>query len=223
MSSGSVVSLAMEFLSKLMTKIAWGDLVNFFPELIRDIDRVAEEFTKFLKNGGRVIIGELKRLALGPSIDPAEFIGKGWTVWKGPKGGSGLEGDEDRDVRENDLVEVDFAQVDFATCLNGSEGSIKGEEKLERMKASGKIRLGGRTFLALWQNYQAMKENSVLEWLYRTFQITYIDFFGLVLRSSSGDRYVLYLYRYGDGQWSWHCRWLGNGWSASDRSASLAN
>lgn len=225
-SKGSVVSLSMELMAKLMTKTAWGELVNILPELIKDIDRVAKEFIKFLKNGGRVII-ELKHLALGTTIDPAEFIGGGFTVWKGPKEGEGLQGDEDRDEREDDLTEVDFTQVDFATCLNSGERSIKGEEKLERMKASGKLRLGGRTFLALWQNYQATKEESVLEWLYRIFGIVWIDFFGLVLRDPNGRRYVLCLCRSDNGHWSWDCRSLDLdrytiSWSASLARNSLA-
>ncbi len=60
----SIVSEAMEFVGKLMTKTPWGDIANLLPDLIKDIDRVCEEFLKFLQNGGRVIISELKSLKM---------------------------------------------------------------------------------------------------------------------------------------------------------------
>lgn len=152
-----------------------------------------------------------------------QFLGADWKVWKGPADGQGLEGEEDRDSRNLDITEVDWVQVLRETCLKSDETSIKGEEKLRRLKEMGHIRLGENAFLALWQDYQANKKKSVLEWLYTTFGVTYLDFFGLILRGPGGGRYVLYLYRYGDGQWLWYARWLGRGWHAGNFSALLAS
>lgn len=49
-----------------------------------------------------------------------------------------------------------------------------------------------------------------------------VSFFGTVLRDSSGNRCVLYLYRY-EGKWRWHVSWLGYGWGAGNLSAVLAS
>ncbi|MCX6713049.1 MAG: hypothetical protein NTY66_02475, partial [Candidatus Vogelbacteria bacterium] len=75
----------------------------------------------------------------------------------------------------------------------------------------------------LWLDYQANKENSVLGWLYRTRKITYLDFFGLVLRDPDGRRCVLCLYRHGDGSWLWNYYWLDGDWESERCSAGLAN
>jgi len=55
--------------------------------------------------------------------------------------------------------------------------------------------------ICLWQDYQQNKAESVLEKLYQQKGITYIDFFGDILRGPDGDRYVLYLCRHDDGSW----------------------
>ncbi len=195
---------AMQFVGMLLTNVAWGNIKRDIQPLLMGDEpgRIAQEFARFVENGCRLIVGEPKVLRLDSShnFDPAEFIGQGWTVWRGPKDGNGLEGEEELDVKESNLAEIDFGQVLFETCLREGETSIKGEEKLQRMIAFGNIRLGGKAFLDLWLDWQANKENSVLEWLHRNRQITYLDFFGLVLRSPSGNRYVLYLYRDDDGQ-----------------------
>lgn len=57
------------------------------------------------------IVLEYFKLACDKSFSPTEFIGQGWTVWKGSADGNGLEGDEDRDVREDSLSVIDWEQV----------------------------------------------------------------------------------------------------------------
>ena len=228
------MSKAGEVSERRLRKVHGVLLTNADPEGIPD--EVAEwviqhpveagqQFALWLKNRCRLIVGEPKILRFQPSVtfSPSGFLSEGWTIWKGPKDGNGLEGGEDCDRREDNLSEIDFSQALFETCLEEGETTITGEEKLMRMKASGHLRLGGRTFLSLWQDYQANKGNSILEWLYQNGQITYMDFFGLVLRSPLGDRYVLYLCRYDDSQWYWHQSWLGRGCGARNRSVSLAS
>ncbi len=193
-------------------------------EVIKDPERVAAQFAQFLKNGARAVIVFVVSfvLKLVSTFNPAEFINKDWLVWKGPANGDGKSGDEDRDVREDALSEIDWSKVDFDDCLEEGESSITGEEKLCRMKESGKILLGGRAFLTLWQDYQKNGEASVLEQLRKTQGITYVDFFGLVLRDPDGNRCVLYLFFDGE-QWRWNYYWLRFGWSRRNRSASLAS
>lgn len=167
------------------------------------------------------IVGEYFKLACDKSFSPAKFIGRGWTVWKGPANGNGLEGDEDRDVREDDLPIIDWDQVVMETHLQEKETLVHGEEKLKRVIVSGNIQLGGKAFLSLWEDYQANRENSVLEKLRRK-GVTRIYFFGLRLRSPRGSRGVLYLY-FSGSEWGWDYFWLNNLWSAHHPSASLAS
>lgn len=185
-----------------------------------------ERFAAWIRNGCRLMIGEPKKIKLDHAhpFNPAEFIGnKGWTTWLGPADGDGLSGEPDQDSREQTLAEVDFSQALIKNFLKEKENSITGEKNLRRQKEAGHIRLGGVTFMALWQDYQTNKENSVLEWLYRTSKVVYLDFFGLVLRSPHGSRFVLCLSRLEGGSWDWHCYWLGDDWGSELCSAGLAN
>lgn len=177
-------------------------------------------FAAFVENNFRVFVGKPKVIRT-KFFDPARFIGKDWRIWRGPADGDGLTGEEDMDPRR-DIAEIEIARIIFETCLKEGENSITGEEKLSRQKKAGYIRLGGNTFLGFWEDYQANKENSVLEWLYQTRKITYLDFFGDILRDPSGSRRVLCLDRSGDGRWGWSCGWLGGGWGAGSLSAGYA-
>ncbi|NLC31627.1 MAG: hypothetical protein GX765_06280 [Candidatus Moranbacteria bacterium] len=154
------------------------------------------------------------------TFDPADFLGKGWATWKGPLNGDGLSGEEDVDSRSLALTEIELAKFLFETCILAGEEAITGEEKLRRLKERPEfIRCGGSVFYALWLDYEANKENSILEWLDRNFQVTSLDFMGQILRSPSDLRYVLCLCRddyY--GEWGWHYDWLGYLWGARNFS-----
>lgn len=167
------------------------------------------------------IVREGFKLACNKPFSPAKFIGQDWTIWKGPANGNGLEGKEDRDVREDSLSVIDWNEVVLDAHLLKKETSVGGEEKLKRAIASGNIQLGGRAFLSLWEDYRANRENSVLEKL-RLKGVTRIYFFGLRLRNPGGDRFVLCLYVVGS-EWHWRYSWLDNHWHAGLTSASLAS
>ena len=171
-------------------------------------EEFGNRFTQFLQNGARFNFGDTK-VALRP-FDPLQFIGKGWSLIA-----------EEHDVRNDAFTEVDFDKVSYEFCLKEGETSIKGEEKLKRMKESGNIRLGATTFMGLWGDYRARKENSVLERFYREQKIIYLDFFGDVLLDPGGHRCVLCLLR-GGGEWYWYFDWLERGWDARLPSVSLA-
>jgi len=186
-----------------------------------------EKLKRFLQRAIEGRFGEKLKLAFAQAFDSAKFIGKNWSVWKGPADGNGLEGEEDRDVREDNLSIVDFEQLILETNLQEEETVVNGEEKLKRLKAGKNICLGGKAFLALWEDYQARKaegkpEESVLEKLRKAKNMTCIYFFGLVLRGPCGYRFVLYLYFSGE-EWYWLYGWLVDDWHAGDPSASLAS
>jgi len=173
-------------------------------KLIDDPKGSGERFTAFLRNGCRFIIGEVKKVAT-KVFSPTEFLGKGWTV-------------DEQDEHSLELSEVDFSEAKFEHCLKKGESSIIGEEKLKRLKEGRQIRLGATVFLGLLTDYQLNKENSVLEWIRRTYKITYLDFFGTVLRVPDGGRCVLCL-DFGGGGWGWRCYWLDSDWGDDSLSA----
>ena len=155
-------------------------------------------------------------------FDPSAFIGKGHSIWRGPLEGDGLLGEEEQDARSLLLTEVDFTKVTFETALRDGDPVITGEEKLKRLVASGVIRLDDGIFLALWNDYQKNKAESVLESLRKEKRFTYLDFFGTILRDPNCHRCVLYLY-HAAGEWRWRTGWLDHGWLADVRSVVLAS
>jgi hypothetical protein len=203
-----------------------GALVDLIEKLVSKEGREwFAAFKKFLRKEevwAKQVVNTILVLDPAKIFNPAEFIGQGWSIWKGPVDGKGLKGEDDHDQANDTLTEVDFAQVVFDTCLNEGELSITGEEKLERLKAiPGRIRLGAKVGVALWDDYQKNKDNSILEWLYHEHQISCLDFCGDILRFPLGNRNVLCLCRFID-RWRWNMRWLGNNWDSVSRSAGLA-
>ena len=155
-------------------------------------------FTRFLKNGCRFD----SRLFATKSFNPTEFIGEGWTIWKGPADGDGLTGEEDVDPRSLSIVVADPSKFLFESCLWAREKQIVGEERLRRLKALlSFVRFGGNVFLGLLLDYGENVENSALEWLYQNRGITKMDFLGLVLRDPKGNRCALGLYRHSNDGW----------------------
>jgi hypothetical protein len=133
-------------------------------------------------------------------FDPVEFIGKGWTI-------------DEQDKRSLDLNEIDLNKVSLETILKEGESIVNGEEKLKRLKESGKIRLDAFVFKTLWDNKELIPE----EW-----EGKYVSFDGTILRYSSGIRCVLYLY-WSDGEWDWSYGWLDDDWSVRYPSAVFAS
>ncbi|MFH1326040.1 MAG: hypothetical protein ABIH48_01060 [Candidatus Falkowbacteria bacterium] len=155
-------------------------------------------------------------------FNPAEFIGKGWSVWKGPADSDGLSGDEAQDERALVLTKIKLSQLIFESCLKKDETLITGDEKLRRLQEKQDfILLGANAFLALWEDYQA--EDSFLEQIYKKHNIQYLDFFGTILRDPRGYRYVLCLCRRDDGRWCWYSYWLSDHWGADSLSVGCAS
>ena len=199
-----------EMFSRFMTQVHWNEIdgdylqdevINLSPE------EFGKRFTAFLKNGCRFNFGDPKSFLAKP-FDPVKFLGKGWSI---------LE-----DIKTD--AEIDVSSMVFETCLEGDETSIKGEKKLLRLKAKKDFTsFCANVFMGLWLDYQANKENSILEFLYRTKKIQYLDFFGTVLRDPDGYRCVLCLCRSADGAWSWYCYWLDYDWNPRHLSAGRAS
>lgn len=177
-------------------------------QILQDPARAGRELLKFLRNGARIVIGEIKKLLVDRSqkFDVKKYLGNGWTV---------VEEDE----RSLNLSEIDFTKIEFVDMLKDGETSIQGEEKLKRLKRDGRIRLDAKIFQALWEN-QELIPSSWKEPI--NGNTRYIFFDGTVLRFSDGNRYVLCLC-WGGGECYWRCVWLDFGWHANHPSVVLAS
>ncbi len=159
--AGWIASFASELIKALRERgVSDEDIHSFVTEEGKSlVDRIADVLAE-----NRHLI-----LKLTDNFDPIKSIGDNWSIWRGLVDDNGTEGEEDRDVREDNLTEVDWSKVLFETMLlNDGEIRITGEEKLCRLKKTDSILLGGRAFLSLWQDYQKNKESSVLERLRKT-------------------------------------------------------
>ena len=214
---------ALEMQARFATDTNWdkldGDIVQSVISLTRE--EFGGRFTAFIRNRAQLIVGEPKIIPIDRSIpfNPAAFIGKGWSIWRGPADGNGLTGVEDQDERSLALTQINLADVRLVTCLKDTETVVKGEEKQCRLKADGRVRLDAKIFQTFWEN-QALIPERFKEKV--NGNILFIFFDGTVLRRPGGGRYVLCLCWH-DGAWLWYVLWLGYVWGASSPSAVLAS
>ena len=152
-------------------------------------------------------------------FNPATFIGKGWSVWRGLADGYGLEGDEERDSSSTILTELDIDRVQFVTCLKRGESMSTGEERLKRLQADDYVRLDENVFQAFWEKRESLPAR-FKERPNGNVQLIFFD--GVVLRGPDGRRYTLYFYFSDNGSWGWNCRWLDIDRDARHSSAVLA-
>ena len=150
-------------------------------------------------------------------FDPSRFIGKGWTIWKGPADGDGLSGKEDQDERSLALTEIDLCKIRLETMLKRREHSIGGEEKIKRLISAGHIRLDARIFETLWRNQLHISERFKKE---TDDSITHLCFDGTILRSPASERCVLFFFFHCG--WYWRYRGLNLSWYTHAPSLVLA-
>ncbi|MFA6974336.1 MAG: hypothetical protein WC238_06445 [Parcubacteria group bacterium] len=217
---------ALQIAARVGTQVDW-DKINggFLQAEVIDLspEEFGKRFTAFLKNGCRFIFGEPRTIKTR-LFDPVEFLGKGNTIWRGSADGDGLSGEEDVCQQSRAIVEVELSKFVFRNCLKEDEISIIGEEKIRRInEMSDFIGFGLNVFLGLWEDYETNKENSALEWLHQNFGVTFMDFPGVILRSRSGRRHVLYLRRGADDKWYWERDQLSFQWCAGNPSVGCAS
>jgi hypothetical protein len=211
MSKSVSIDQSHSVIQALANNVDWsvldGDMLQ--EQIIKNPKEAGKQFTAFLKNGGKVIVDSPRVISIDRSIpfDPKTFIGNGWSI-------------EEQDERAIALTEIDLTSVMFDSTLEKGEKSIKGEDKLNRLKEkTNRIRLDAGIFKTLWENQILIPE----KWKEETNgDTTFIFFDGTVLRDSDGYRYVLCLY-WDDGKWHWYYYWLEYDWFANDPSAVLAS
>ncbi|MCI0562843.1 MAG: hypothetical protein MN733_30545, partial [Nitrososphaera sp.] len=157
-------------------------------------------------------------------FNPAEFIGKDWSFWRGHANGKGLQGELEQDERSLALTEVDTSKILLKNNLKRGEEWITGEENLYRLKTVG-TRLDLGIFWSLWRNQLLIPERFKQK---TTEHTTFIFFDGQILRDPYGRRCTLSCYwdddRYlNDNRWSWRCYQLSFGRGERRPSAVLAS
>lgn len=206
------IGQSLNLFSVLANNTSWDTLDSeTIQRIINDPKGSGKQFTAFLCNGGKLIMGEPKVIPIDRStpFDPVSFIGAGWKI---------VEEDE----RSLVLTEVNLSAVRFETKLKSRETSIKGEERLRRLKTDGDTRLDAKVFQTLWENQHLIPE----KWKEKTNgNTTFIHFDGTELRDAHGLRYVLSLCwdETTNATWDWYVIWLGSGWGVDYPSAILAS
>jgi hypothetical protein len=211
MSKSVSIDQSHSVIQALANNVDWsvldGDMLQ--EQVIKNQKEAGKQFTLFLKNGGKVIVDSPRVISIDRSIpfDPTTFIGNGWSI-------------EEQYERAIALTEIDLTEVMFDSTLEKGEKSIKGEDKLKRLKEkTNRIRLDAGIFKTLWENQILIPE----KWKEKTNgNTTFIFFDGTILRDSNGNRCVLCLYWDG-GEWYWNYDWLEVDWNADDPSAVLAS
>jgi len=211
MSKPITIGQSHNVISILANNVNWDALANsgdVLQWIIEHPRESGEQFTLFLSNGGKMILGEPRIILIDRNMpfDPVKLLSTGWTI-------------EEQDERSLALTRVNLANVRLEHMLKKGEGRITGEERLKRLKKTDSIRLDAVSFQTFWENQSLIPES----WKEKTNgDTTFIFFDGTVLRHPDGYRYVLCLC-WGGGRWLWHCRWLGDVWDARGPSAVLAS
>jgi hypothetical protein len=168
-----------------------------------------ERFAAFLRNGGKVIVGEPKVITINRNrFNPKKFVGDGWSILN-----------DETDSRSIALTELDLIKVELRTMLRDGESYVKGEERLKRLKSSDYIRLDADVFHTLFHNQHLIPKSWKEKFNGNT---RYIHFEGTVLQRSDGVHFFLCLYWY-DGRWDWSVTWLGQNLRGNNQSAVLTS
>ncbi|MFZ1075563.1 MAG: hypothetical protein WAN50_04290 [Minisyncoccia bacterium] len=163
----------------------------------------ANRFEIIVSNGGNFRVPcppltvDRKRL-----FHPSEFVRQpGWGIWRGPREGDGLTGEERQDARSLALTQIDFAKVKFVS----HPSSKTADDKVRLLAEIGCVRLDAQIARALL----IQEGQRTLEWLHVMHpSIRQIEFLGTELRGPDGGRYHVILCCGTDGAWSCDIRWF---------------
>lgn len=217
------IGQALQLMSVLGNNTPWETLdATLLQKAIDDPKGTGEQFTAFLNNGCRLMVGAKLHIDRSRPFNPAEFIGPNWTIWRGPTNGNGLEGEEEQDARSLALAEVDLVGgISLDATLNAGETYITSEERIHRLVAKDAIKMDTKIFQTLWENQKMIPERLKEKTNGNT---TYVFVDGTTLRSPGGNRCSLCFYWHADvREWCWDCRWLGRDRGVDRLSALLAS
>lgn len=152
-----------QIVATLATNADWDDidfeLAGLQDAVIRNPKEAGCRFTAFLKNGARLVVVEPKIIPIDRStpLNPEKLLGKGWTIWRGPSDGNGLEGEEEQDKRSLAITKLDLSKIQLVTTLRKGENVVNGEENLRRLREANHICLDAGVFQTFWKNQALTK------------------------------------------------------------------
>ena len=187
------------------------NLMDLVIEKLRESELISEPTRYVFKHDGNKIAEALlvqislrvnaRMHAIKPQIlerqdfDPVKFLGEDWSIEE--QGGNRIDNN------------LDAKKIIIKNYLEKDEPDIDGKECLKRIKVTPKdIQLDASDFLALWQE----EGHLTLEGLCYTKGITFLSFWGTILRDPDGEHSVLCLRRESDGSWNWCEGWLEDDW-----------
>ena len=204
-----------EWTHQLLTKATGGEFFG----LVKEVLEGRAEICRIEQLGSVISEKQILTIDRSKPFDPLEFLGRGWTIWRGPADGNGLEGDEEQNARSLAITKIDLSKIQLVTTLRAGENTVKGEENLRRLREANHTCLDAGIFQTFWNQQELIPQ--LLKELTNG-GITYVFFKGTTLRTPHGSRCVLGFYFRGGG-WDWVFRWLGHDWSVYDPSVVLAS
>ena len=116
----------------------------------------------------------------------------GYSFWKGPMDGDGLNGEEKCDEESSSLKEVDFSTAEFLPCSN----ELSAEDNLICYhRKPGRIFCGVNASAGIWQDYCRNYRKSGLESLYKIHGFEEMVLGGNIIRSPEGQPCIWRFYR----------------------------
>jgi len=213
---GITLEQSQSVMALLMNNTDWKS-INFngshLQELVmRDPKGAGKRFTTFLKNGchshicHKLILPEGK-LKLNDGHLDLLGIRPGWSTWKGPIYGDGLQGEELVDFRSQALKELCVSRLIFDSGLSEDETVITGVEAFLRHENKKElVRLGIKAAVNLRKDHKETGENSILEFVHREQKINQIHFHGFIIRWPDNPHpHNIYFYRVGPLDWRCAC------------------
>lgn len=131
-------------------------------------------------------------------FDPPSLFGGGYSVWRGPADGDGLEGEEDHDPRAQILTEIDFDTLRCVSVHQSAEEKVHGEEFVRRLRRSAGVTLDAYAFLAIHERrLQGLPFTG--DWA-TSGRLTCLCLVGTILRAPNGERNIAIVYVDEDGR-----------------------
>lgn len=177
-------------------------------QILDDLASLGRRFVVFLKNIGRIALCRPCIIVVPrPSqIDLKAFVG-GQEGWKFEQ--------KETDTRAASMRELDLSRVRFRSMRKSNELPTSGEDRLNRAREVGYIRLDAGMFAAVRANRHRLSQ----DWKSGD---RYIHFDGSVILSPLGDRFVFCMYWH-EGQWYDTLDWLGLTSAKDDSVSALLN
>jgi hypothetical protein len=122
-------------------------------------------------------------------FDPAKFFGKGYSIWRGPVDGDGLNGKEEQDELSLKLNKI---HILYDIKFVPESSKLTGKASLICAKLDGLVCLDGQIFQTFWDNIGTISDSLALV-AGRQKELLLMFFDGTTLRNPTGQRCTICL------------------------------